>query len=51
MVVFSAGMVVFFLLAAILTRTLGEGRRAELFMLLMAGVFTILLVLTVSAGT
>lgn len=50
MVVFSAGMVVFFLLSAVLTRTLDQGPRAVRFMLVMAGVFAAVLVLTLLGG-
>jgi hypothetical protein len=48
-VAFSAGMLVFFLLAAVLTRILGEGRAAQRFMLVMAGSFAIVLLATVGA--
>jgi len=43
-------MLVFFLLAAVLTRTLGEGRAAVRFMLIMAGIFAVLLLATIRGG-
>lgn len=42
-VAFSAGMLAFFLLAAVLTRMRGEGAAAVRFMLVMAVVFAVLL--------
>lgn len=50
MVAFSAGMLAFFLLAAVLTRMRGEGAGAVRFMLVMAVVFAVLLWMSL-AGT
>lgn len=47
MIAFSAGMLGFFLLAAVLTRSRQEGPAAVRFMLVMAVVFAVMLVWSV----